>query len=126
MARWRASLGLLAGILLLLSSAAHSILGWKGISRQLAAAGTPPDLLLGLKVGWQFGGLAMLVLGAIVVWLFAGRLRGQALSTLPALVIGAGYVAFGAWTLLTIDLSPFFFIVFLVPGILLVLAAAGR
>jgi hypothetical protein len=68
----------------------------------------------------------MLVLGAIVVWLFAGRLRGQALSTLPALVIGAGYVAFGAWTLLTIDLSPFFFIVFLVPGILLVLAAAGR
>ena len=59
-ARFRAILGLIAGVILILSSVAHSILGWKGLAREMASAQVPPDLIFSLKAGWQFGGLAML------------------------------------------------------------------
>jgi hypothetical protein len=124
MARLRASLGLIAGLLLILSAAAHSILGWKGLHEQLLAARVPPDLLRSLKIGWQFGGLAMLVLGTIVVALFVMRLRGQNVSSLPALFVALGYLAFGAWAMLATRFDPFF-LVFIVPGLLLVVAGFG-
>jgi hypothetical protein len=120
--RTRAVLGLIAGALLILSSAAHSFLGWKGLRDQLAAAQAPPDLVLVLKIGWQFGGVAMLAFGIIVVALFARRFRGGSISVLPAVVIAAAYLAFGAWALLASDFN-LFFLVFIVPGALLALAS---
>jgi len=120
----RGVLGLVAGVMLILSSAAHSILGWKGLGGELSAAHVPPDLLLGVKVGWQFGGVAMLVLGVVVVGQALRRLRGQEASALPEIAIAAGYLGFGAWALLASDLNPFF-LVFIVPGVLLALSAIG-
>lgn len=124
MARLRAILGLIAGVILILSSVAHSLLGWKGLSAQLAAAQVPPDLTFGLKVGWHFGGVAMLAFGTITVALFARRLRGESVPSFPALVIAVAYLVFGMWALIASHFN-LFFLLFIVPAALLVAAAAG-
>jgi hypothetical protein len=114
--------GLVAGIILILSSGAHSILGWTTVSGQLAAVHIPADLTTGLKMAWFFGGMTTLALGIIVVILFLQRLRGQLVSKAPALVIAIGQLAFGVWALAITNLDPFGF-VFIVPGVLLAIAA---
>lgn len=124
MARGRAVLGLIAGGMLILSSAAHSLLGWPALRGQLAAVPVPADLLLGLQIGWQFGGLAMLVFGIVVVALFAKRFRGENAATGTAAVVAAAYLAFGCWALVASRFEPFF-LVFIVPGILLALAVSS-
>lgn len=124
MSKSRNVFGLVAAVILVLSSAAHSILGWKGLREQLAAAHVPPDLERGVQIGWQFGGVAMLAFGLITFAIFLGRLRGELVPAFPALVIGITYLAFGAWALAATK-EPFFTI-FLVPGALLVLAASRR
>ena len=47
--------GLIGCLLLVLSSGAHSILGWKAMSEQLAQTNAPADLVLGLEIDWKFG-----------------------------------------------------------------------
>jgi hypothetical protein len=89
MARARAVLGLVAGAFLLLSAAAHSLLGWKQLQGELARASVPADLVFGLKAGWQFGGVAMVALGVIVLHLSLRRLRGEDVSPLPGLAIAS-------------------------------------
>jgi len=125
MARGRAVLGLVAGGMLILSSAAHSLLGWPALRGQLAAVPVPADLLLGLQIGWQFGGVAMLAFGIVVVALFAKRFRGEDASTGPAAVVAVAYLAFGCWALVASRFEPFL-LVFIVPGILLALAVSSR
>jgi hypothetical protein len=125
MPRLRAGLGIVAGVLLLLSSAAHSFLGWAGLGKELVAAGVPPGLVFGVKVGWQFGGACMLAFAVIVLATFVGRLRGCSTSAVPALVIGVTELAFGIWALVASDFQPFF-LVFIVPGILLLSAGWGQ
>ena len=124
MARWRAGLGLVAGVMLVLSSAAHSVLGWKAIGGELAAAGVPADLTFGLKAGWQFGGASMLAFGIICISMFAMRLRRRSVPSFPAFVIGGVYLVFGAWALAASQFDPFF-LIFIVPAILLVAASTG-
>ena len=121
MARVRAVLGLVASLILILSSAAHSFLGWEQLRGKLVAARVPADLVFGLKVGWMFGGVAMLAFGLILLTLFVKRLRGESVSSLAAVVIAAAYLGFGAWALVASGFDPFFFI-FIVPGILLLVA----
>ena len=123
MARWRSVLGLLAGIILILSSAAHSLLGGEAVRSQLAAAHVPSDLALGLRVSWHLGGMATLTFGVIVISLFVRRMRGESVSALPALIIAGGEIAFGTWALLTSNFDPFF-LIFIVPGLLLAVASA--
>jgi hypothetical protein len=93
MARARDIAGLVAGVLILLSSAAHTLLGWRQLSGELAAAHVEGELLRGLQFGWYFGGVAMLLLAVILLALFAGRLRGEGRWLLPAATVGAGYLA---------------------------------
>ncbi|MEP7272446.1 MAG: hypothetical protein ABI882_13165 [Acidobacteriota bacterium] len=122
MAKVRAILGVIAGVLLILSSAAHALLGWKAISAQLASVQVPADLLTGLRIGWQFGAAVMLALGIIVVILFSKRLRGEMASTMPAVVISIAYLSFGIWAMIVSNFDPFF-LVFLIPGSLLAVAS---
>jgi hypothetical protein len=124
MAKLRNILALIAAAILILSSAAHSILGWKALRAQLEAAHAPADLILALQCGWLFGGVAMFAFGIIVAAIFIARLRGENVSTFPALVIAIAYVAFGAWAL-SATRNPFFAI-FLVPGVMLLPAASSR
>jgi hypothetical protein len=116
----RSLLGLSAGMLILLSTFAHSILGWKGIREQLLAAQVPHDLVSGLRIGWQFGGAAMLAFAVIVLTVCVRRLRGEAPSTLPLMVIGLAYVLFGGWAIWASHGQVFFSFVFVLPGALLV------
>lgn len=124
MARVRSLVGLLAGVVLLLSAYAHTFLGWEGLRSQLAGVSAPADLILGLQVGWYFGGVAMVVFGLVTVLIYVGRLRSRAVSRMPAAVTGAVYLAFGAWALFVSSFNPFFYL-FLVTGLLLAVASWG-
>jgi hypothetical protein len=121
MSKARDIVGVIAAALMLLSSAAHVLLGWKALSAELEAAHVQGELLLGLRIGWYFGGVAMLLLGIILLTLFAARLRGERRPLLPAAVVALGYLAFGGWAL-TVSGNPFF-MVFIVPGALLAVAS---
>jgi len=124
MSKARDVAGTTAAVLILLSSAAHTVLGWKALSEELDAAHVQGDLLLGLRIGWYFGGVAMLLLGINLLALFAARLRGESRPLFPAAVVAIGYLAFGAWAL-GISGNPFF-TVFIVPGALLAVASLFR
>jgi hypothetical protein len=119
--RARPILGIVGAAILLLSSASHSILGWRGLSAELAGTNTPPDLRLGLMIGWQFGGVAMLVLGILMLSLFMRRLRGEAVPSYPAVIVAIAYLLFGLWAY-ALTTSAFFLFAFTVPAILLMAA----
>jgi hypothetical protein len=125
MRRFRTVLGLVAGAMLVLSSVAHSFLGWPQLGARLAAARVPVDLAFGLKAGWQFGGVAMLVFGTITLVLFWKRLSADNVPLFPVLVIAAAYLAFGTWALVASGFDPFF-LVFIVPAVLLLVAAVDK
>ena len=122
MSRIRIILGFVAGAILIASSGAHAFLGWPAIRLQLLRAHVPNDLLGGMMVVWQFGGVAMLTFGCIVLWLFTNLINGRSVSLRPALLIGIAYVAFGLWALAIGGLSPFF-LLFIIPGLLLIAAS---
>lgn len=122
MNRIRIALGLLAGMLLVLSSAAHSLLGWKQLSRALTTTNAPPDLITGLSIGWHFAGVAMLAFGCIVLYTFTEALRRRPVSFRPVGFIALVYIVFGIWALTASNLDPFF-LVFIVPGLLLAAAS---
>ena len=125
MKRARLILGIIAGVVLLASSVAHTWLGWKSIAEQLASTKVPPDLQAGLHIGWAFGGAAMVILGVIVIATFIGRLRGARPPLLPVAVIAVVYMAFGAWAIAASGGDLFFLGVFVVPGAMLGIAANG-
>jgi hypothetical protein len=119
--KWRAVTGLIAAAILIASSLAHSILGWRALGTQLTRGGAPSNLIDGIHIGWQFGGVAMLTFGIIAAAIFIQRLRGNLVSTLPTAVIGVVYALFGGWALFSSG-NPFF-LIFLLPGSLLALAS---
>jgi hypothetical protein len=122
MSRPRISLGIFLGAIIVASSAAHSLVGWPQLSGRLLATDAPPDLIIGLKIGWHFAGLAMFTFGAIVIWTFHNYLMRRPVSLRPAQIIGLVYLAFGLWALAVSRFDPFFFI-FIVPGVTLVAVA---
>jgi hypothetical protein len=118
----KAVLGLIAGAILILSAGAHSILGWKAMNEQLAQTNAPPDLVQGLQVGWIFGGVVMVVLGVLCINTFSKRFRGQPASTFAPAMISIAYLAFSAWAAVVTGGDPFF-VVFVIPAVLLALAS---
>jgi len=121
MRQFQNMLGLMAGAILVLSSAAHSVLGWKRMQGSLAATNAPPELVQALELGWLFGGVAILTFGCIALAVFASLLRGRTVSLLPTALIALAYLWFGAWALVTSG-DPFFYI-FIVPGAMLAIAS---
>jgi hypothetical protein len=119
----RTILAVVGAMMLIASSAAHSLLGWPSLRGRLTAASVPADLLAGLAMGWHFGGVAMLALGVIALWAAAER-RSRAANFALA-VIGAAYLAFGMGAAATLGWDPFQ-LIFLIPGALLAAAAALR
>jgi hypothetical protein len=124
MNRIRIVLGYLVAAMLIFSSGAHSFLGWKQLAADLAKIQAPAELVTGLAIGWYFGGAAMLILGIIVLLLFRAFQQRRAVSLLPALVIAVVYLSFGLWALVASGYNPFF-MVFIIPGILLFAASWG-
>lgn len=109
--------GSLGAILIILSAPAHSLMGWPEIQSELARVNASADLVLGLQVGWHFGGAAMAALGLIVLHLFYSRARGIDASRVPACTVAGLYLLFGAAALVVSGLDPFF-LVFIGPGAL--------
>jgi hypothetical protein len=112
--------GSLAAVLMLLSAPAHSLLGWPELRAELGRTGAPADLVRALQIGWHFGGLAMAAFGAITLHVFRSPVRDGLPSTGPAWVVAALYLGFGAAALLLTGFDPFF-LVFIVPGALVLL-----
>ena len=115
-------LGLVAGLMLIVSSAAHLLYGWKPLRAELESASAPSELIAALTLGWHFAGAAMLAMGCIVSLLFTRRLTGEVMSVAPAMIIAVLYIAFGGAALYLhgMDASV---LVFIVPGALLAVAA---
>jgi hypothetical protein len=53
-----------------------------------------PELVMGLQMGWNFGGMAMLVPCVIVIALFRAARQRRGLPALVVPAIGAGYQPF--------------------------------
>jgi hypothetical protein len=122
--RTRSILGIIAGVMMILSAGAHSLLGWPQLRASLAQANAPDELVQGLAAGWHFGGAAMLALAGIVLWVFVRRFRGRAAPLTPPAIVAATYLAFGG-AALAVTRDPFF-LVFIVPGLLLAAASFPR
>lgn len=111
-----------AGTGMVLSAFAHSLLGGPALGAELAKAGASPDLQKSVAVGWHFGGGAMLALGLVVLGQFVGRAEGYAPDRRTLALIAAFYLGFAGWALAISSFNPFF-VVFLLPGLLLLQAA---
>lgn len=116
--------GAAAALILLLSSAAHSILGWPAMRARLADTTAPADLVLGLGVGWVFGGVCMLAFSAIASWTCVSAWRGSTVALIPLRIIGVVYLLFGLGALWVSGGEPFY-AVFVVPALLLLYASTG-
>ena len=126
MKRARLILGIVAGVMLLASSVAHTWLGWKTLAEQLAKTNVPPDLQTNLHLGWAFGGACMVILAFVVLTTFVDRLRGGNAPLSHVIAIAVVYMAFGAWAIAESGGDLFFLGVFVVPGALLGIAANGQ
>ena len=80
--------------LLLLSAIPHALLGWPPIEGQLRAGGADPGLIGGLSVGWHFGSVAMVALGAATLLAARDVLVSSSARLIP-LCIGLAYTLFG-------------------------------
>jgi hypothetical protein len=123
MSRLPRALAIVAAVILVLSSAAHSLLGWPALRARLADANVPGELVSGLAMGWHFAGLAMLVLGILVLWLLAASRRRAVDIVLPLQIIGGAYELFTIGCFALLGWDPFL-LTFFVPGTLLSGAAA--
>jgi hypothetical protein len=119
----RGILGMFAGLLLVASGVAHSLVGWRDMSAALAATHAPPGLVAELAMGWHFAGAAMLAFGCITLWTFASRLRGREVSTMPTVIIGFLCFAFAIGAEL-VDGARTFALVFAAPAALVLIASA--
>jgi hypothetical protein len=120
----KAWIGIVAGAFLVLSSAAHSVLGWRALQAELAGTNVPADLAFSLEAGWHFAGVAMLAFGVQTVGIFRQRLAGRQTPTWPVTVAGIVYATYGIWATWASGFH-LFFLVFLVPGLALIAAASG-
>jgi hypothetical protein len=124
LSRTRSILGIVAGVLMIASSAAHSLLGWPQLQAKLADAHAPDELVKGLAIGWHWGAAAMVAFACIVLWTFLRRLQGDTVSLVPTGIVSAVYLAFGA-VAVAVTGDPFF-LVFIVPGLMLAIASFPR
>lgn len=124
MNRFRTVLGMSGGVLLLVSTAMHSTLGWQHMRSELVKVNAPPALVFGFEVGWQFGGVAMAAFGLVALSLLVRRMRGLPAPAAPLWIVALAHGGFGAWALVSSSFDPFFWI-FIVPAALIAIAAPG-
>lgn len=123
--RAQAILGVIAGAIITLSAGAHSFMGWPAMRARLVATNAPQDLITGLRIGWQFGGVAIAAFGVIAMSQFVKWLRGERPSLVPSTIVAAAYFGFGLWALI-ITRFDLFTLIFIIPGALLGLATVRR
>ena len=120
--RGRAVLAFVAAAILVLTGAVHVIFGWPAMTQAFATTNAPPALVQGLAVPWHFAGLSMISFGVIVALTIRRAMRRPNESLTSVIVIGALYVLFGGLGMAATRGDPTF-VMFLVPGVMLVAAA---
>jgi len=118
----RAILGMVAGVLSLVSSAAHAWAGWPPFHHALHDSGVAGDVIAGLRVAWYFGSVAMLTFGILTLLAAIRVLRDQPITFEAVQIVGIAYFLFGMAALLAQTLN-IHFLLFIVTG--LVTAAFG-
>ncbi len=118
----RAILGIVAACIMLLSSFAHTLGGWPHMAGRLKSLQAPVDLILALKLGWILGSACMLAFALIAAVLCVRRLRGISVSAFPLAVIAVVYTGYGMLALVATQYQ-LGFLIFLIPGMLLLIAA---
>jgi len=123
-AQVRLVIGLVGAVIMLLSSVPHSMMGWPAQRQVLLQAQVPASTILGLSVGWHFGGVAIAVFGFIAAVSFLQVLRGHAPHMRATTVIGMAYTGFGIWAWLVTREA--YALSFVVPGLLVLAGAVGH
>lgn len=122
--RPRIIVGLIGSVLMLLSCIPHSVLGWPAQRQVLVSSGVPAETILGLSIGWYFGGLAIAVFGLIAGLSFVQVLRGHTPHMRATSIIGLAYMGFGLWAwFVTRESFP---LVFIVPGLLVLTGSLAQ
>ena len=121
----RTILGFVVAAFLIISSFMHSILGWKSISGQLHDAHAPEELTANLALAWHLGGAAMFTFGMLLLVLFARFLKNRATPLWLGQLVALFYTGFGIWSFAA-SRNPFFAIMFITPGVLLLFATTTR
>jgi hypothetical protein len=120
----RVVLGIVAGLAMVLSGVAHSVLGWPALQQTLDTTNIPDDVRRGLAVPWHFAGMAMVLSGVLAVMTVL-RMRGGAVTAWPAVVVAGAWMLFGLWGLIALKRDPTF-LMFILPGALLLVAVFRR
>ncbi|MDY7092170.1 MAG: hypothetical protein SX243_04275 [Acidobacteriota bacterium] len=113
----RATLGLVAGALSVVTSAAHAWAGWPPFHHALHDSGVAGDVIAGLRVAWYLGSVAMLTFGILTLLAAIRVLRDQPITFEAVQVVGVAYFLFGMVALLTQTLN-IHFLLFIVTGLL--------
>jgi O-antigen/teichoic acid export membrane protein len=106
-----------AGILMLLASVAHGLLGWPALRAELVNEHASPELISGLAAGWLWGSACMLTFGAIVTISGVQMRRGNNSGALAARAIALCFLAFGLLAFVLEGFDPHF-LIFVVLGLL--------
>jgi hypothetical protein len=115
---------MIAGTLMVLSAAAHGMLGWPAMRQALLQTGAGADLVGALGAGWHFGTASMAAFGAIVI-VSASRLRrGDPSGAVFVKAVAACYVIFGTATFVVRGYNPHF-LLFVLTGVLAWLPVAA-
>ena len=116
---WPRHAMLAVAVLLLLSSGAHGVLGWRMLSGALQSIAAPHDIVRTVAIGWFLGGAAMVAFGLVtlVAWTRARRRDGSGLQA--AGIVAAVYFLFGLGAFLYAGFNPHFLLLFMIPGALL-------
>ena len=116
--RGRGILGLISGLLLVLSSLAHAFLGFPPLRTQLTASAAAEDVVGALAIGWYFGSAAMATFGLIVLTSGANALKGKPSGLAAVRWIALAYALFGLAAFFADGMNPHF-LGFIVIGLLL-------
>ena len=109
------------GLFIMLASLPHAFLGWPAL-RDALQGQTSHEVLNTAAIGWLFGSFAMATLGFVALVSASQLRRGIPAARTQALVVGAGYILFGAWALWYDEGNPHF-IAFMVLGAAVALGA---
>jgi hypothetical protein len=108
---------IVAGVLMLLASFAHGLLGWPAVRAELVNEHASLDLISGLAAGWLWGTACMLTFGAIVTISGVQMRRGNYSGEFAVRAIAVCFLAFGMLAFVLEGFEPHF-LIFVVLGLL--------
>jgi len=116
---WTRHVMFVVAALLLLSSGAHGVLGWKMLHAALVDIAAPPDIVRTVAIGWFLGSAAMVAFGLVVLSAWRRARRGDGSGLQAAAIVAAVYLLFGLGAFLFSGFNTHFLLLFMIPAGLL-------